>query len=557
MNSKFLLYVILLIAFNLSVSAKSDTVKIVFFLDSNIQQYKGVEWHRIAQKIPKGDYQKAILKIDLGCATYGCCAWDYTYRGFFSTKKDTSYTDIEVARLITPYSSFMRKNKQGYDSTWSHPYAYDVTDFLPLLKSDSIYYSALTGGWDDKGKFGFKHTVTLYLIKGNSSSASRVLPIYKNEYRYHDSTQFDTLAKSYKFKLTEFEKHAKFRMIFTGHDQQGEFSPISFYLRVNGKNIYSKRLWKTDCDKNAIQPQSGTWIFSRCNWCPGEKVQEIEVDLSPYLTKGENEIDIALGKIETKDSQTNANYLIEGNMITYIQLPKNDVELVAIVAPSSDPNYRLYNPIGINPMVKIRNTGLEIANDVVVDFWSELNPKRLNSFEFNQLNLAPFRDTIIELNADLSKYKTGEKLIFIVEQSVQNSNSTNDTLVSIYKSPPIFKSTKLIFEINTTGDSSVNKLTLKNKHEDYLIDKEYINNDKTYRDTIELIPGVYLLVLTDYDKNYECGDGLSFWYSSRIGKKSSGMFKIYDENTGKLLKVFNPDFGGKINYQFIIEKQLF
>jgi hypothetical protein len=36
-------------------------------------------------------------------------------------------------------------------------------------------------------------------------------------------------------------------------------------------------------------------------------------------------------------------------------------------------------------------------------------------------------------------------------------------------------------------------------------------------------------------------------------KKTSGIFKIYDAKTGNLLKVFNPDFGGRINYEFRIE----
>ena len=130
-----------------SAIAAQDTVKVIFFQDSNIQQFRGAEWHRIQKNIPFGNYQKALLKIDLGCATYGCCAWDYTYKGYFSKKiNDTSYEDIEVARLITPYSSFMRKGRYGYDSTWSHPYIYDVTDYLPLLRNGFHHYSANTGG---------------------------------------------------------------------------------------------------------------------------------------------------------------------------------------------------------------------------------------------------------------------------------------------------------------------------------------------------------------------------------------------------------------------------
>jgi len=46
---------------------------------------------------------------------------------------------------------------------------------------------------------------------------------------------------------------------------------------------------------------------------------------------------------------------------------------------------------------------------------------------------------------------------------------------------------------------------------------------------------------------------LSFWYSSRVMKKTSGIFKIYDAISGRLLKVFNPDFGGKIIYEFRVE----
>jgi hypothetical protein len=33
--------------------ASEDTLKIVFYQDSNIQQFRGVEWHRIAHKNTK------------------------------------------------------------------------------------------------------------------------------------------------------------------------------------------------------------------------------------------------------------------------------------------------------------------------------------------------------------------------------------------------------------------------------------------------------------------------------------------------------------------------
>jgi len=527
----------------------------VFFLDSNIQQYKGVEWHRMMQKIPKGNYRKAILKIDLGCATYGCCAWDYTYRGFFSKKiNDTSFEDIEIARLITPYSSFMRKGRYGYDSTWVHPYQYDVTDFMPLIK-DSVIFSAHTGGWDDKGKFGFKHTVTLYLIKGdNAQVASNLIPMYKNAYRYHDSSQFDHLIAPFHFKIDKEDKFAKFRVIFTGHDQQGEFSPIPFYVKLNGKQIFQKRLWKTDCDQNAIQPQSGTWIFSRCNWCPGEKVQEIEVDLSPFLKQGDNEIDLLLGKIETQDSQINANYLIDGNVILYKSRVLRDIELVSIVAPNTDPNFRIYNPICQTPKLKIRNKGSDIANYVTMNCWIDNNP----SYEYTWTgSLATNEEVIIDAGQlEMKNSKPNSIFHAALKSTMYNTEKYNDTLISHFKMTDVFHTNSLIFEIATTNDSSINQLKLFLKEEDVdYFQKDYFNNNSVYRDIARVVDGCYQLILKDYDKNYECGDGLSFWYSSRIGKKTSGIFKIYDAKSGKLLKVFNPDFGGKIDYQFRIENK--
>lgn len=543
-----ILFIVFLSFFSCAIQAAKDTTKIIFFQDSNIQQFRGVEWHRIAQKIPKGNYIKAILQVDLGCATYGCCAWDYTYRGFFSEKlNDTSFQDIEVARLITPYSSFMRKGRYGYDSTWVHPYVYDVTDYLPLLKNDSIFYSALTGGWDDKGKFGFKHTVTLYLMKGDTlRNPVRVIPAFQDNYRYYDSAQMDSVIQPFKFRLRKGENYAKLRTIVTGHDQEGEFSPIHFYVKLNGNQIYQKRLWKTDCDKNPIQPQSGTWIFSRTNWCPGEKVNEIEVHLPNISSNEDNEIEIVFGKIQTESKKINALYSVESHIITYGYKDSFDVSLVDIVSPSTNPNYRMYNPSCSEVRFNVRNEGTEEANKIVVV--GEDN----QGLEFRanyDISLLPYHSE--QLTFSLVRPITYLKLI--LEENKQNKNRTNDILVSNGREASILHATNIVFEITTTNDSSNNVLVLRNAGGDTILNRRYFNNNTTYRDTFNLAPNCYHLELFDYDKNYECGDGLSFWYSSRVMKKTSGIFKIYDASSGRLMKVFNPDFGGKINYEFRVE----
>lgn len=530
------------------VYASKDTVKVIFFQDSNIQQFRGVEWHRIAQKIPKGNYSKAILQIDLGCATYGCCAWDYTYRGFISQKiNDSTYNDIEVARLITPYSSFMRKGRYGYDSTWVHPYLYDVTDYLPLLRGDSVLYSASTGGWDDKGKFGFKHTVTLYLIKGDTlRNPVRVIPAFQDNYRYYDSAQIDSIIQPFKFRLKKGENFAKLRTIITGHDQEGEFSPIYFYVKLNGKQIFQKRLWKTDCDKNPIQPQSGTWIFSRTNWCPGEKVNEIEVHLADLKLEGENQVEIYFGKIQTESKKINALYSVESHVVTYGYKDSFDVALVDIVSPSRNPNYRMYNPTCSELKLLVKNEGTGIVDKIIVQ--GEDNQSLDFRYNFDT-KLMPYQSEIftIPLISQTNYYK------LTLEKNNQNRNTRNDIKVSNGLTTNSWNTKSYVFEIATTNDSSNNTLVLRNGNGDTVLKKDYFNNNNTYKDTLQLSSGCYHLELFDYDKNYDCGDGLSFWYSSRVMKKTSGIFKIYDALTGKLLKVFNPDFGGKINYEFRVE----
>lgn len=546
---KILAFSLLIFCVHYAIAAQ-DTVKIIFFQDSNIQQFRGVEWHRIQKDFPAGSYEKAILKIDLGCATYGCCAWDYTYRGFFSKKiSDSSYKDIEVARLITPYSSFMRKGRHGYDSTWVHPYFYDVTDYLPLLKGDSIFYSAYTGGWDDKGKFGFKHTVTLYLIKGDTlRNPVNVLPAFQDNYRYQDSIQIDSMIKPFRFKLRPGENFAKLRTIITGHDQEGEFSPINFHVRLNGKPIYQKRLWKTDCDQNPIQPQSGTWIFPRTNWCPGEKVNEIEVHLADLKLESDNEIEIYFGKIETESKEIHAIYSIESHVITYRYKDSFDLALVDIISPSRNPNYRMHNPSCSRIRFLIKNEGSQKVNTfdvkagykngigIVYRVFLDLMPQEVKTYE---LNFDEHGDTFVEL--ELMKRPL-------------NVNFRNDFIKAEILQTPKLQSREIILEISTTNDSSNNWLVIRSGNRDTILKKVYFNNNTTYKDTIQLAPNYcYQLELFDYDKNYQCGDGLSFWYSSRVMKKTSGIFKIYDAKTGKLLKVFNPDFGGKINYEFRIE----
>ena len=580
MKSLSILVIISVLFSNTLFAREGDTTIVNFYTKYDIQQYLGPQWHKSFKEIdPKKKYKKAILKIDLGCASYGCCAWDYTFRGYFGKKKagidsailtsDSPKTyryypnseNWEVARLITPYSSYMRLGTNGYNSNWSHPYTFDVTDFLPLLK-DSVCFAAHTGGWDNKGKFGFSISVNLILIEGKAEAIPiKVEKIYEDGYVYKSKNEFDSITKSHKFFVNKENPFVKFKSIISGHDAQGEFTPIDYFVNLNGKEVFKKRLWKDNCDKTYIQPQSGTWIFSRTNWCPGEKIIEEEVNLSTYLKKEDsNVVDISLGYFPPKtDSPYHANYIIAGYLIYYDNMPKNDVSLEAIVAPNSDPNFKIGNSICLNPKIKLKNIGLETIKQLYIDYW--VNPKYKQTLIWNgELG----SEEIKEIELPLLSWKgldTGNpKFYCSIQKNSFNQNTWNDSLVSSFNLVDQFKTDKIVLELKTSGGElkNKNKLRMSNSSNKVIFEKEYIGDSKIYIDSIDVPKDCYKLTLIDSNTEYECGDGLNFWFSNhKPTSKDSfgygntpGSFRILNAKDNIELKKFNSDFGGLIMYQF-------
>lgn len=110
MKKSFLIF--LMSAFCFVLFAKEgDTTVINFYTKYDIQQFLGPQWHKNFKYIdPTKKYKKAILKIDLGCASYGCCAWDYTFRGFIG--KPLPGMIAQLPRKITHRYIDIIKNQQ-------------------------------------------------------------------------------------------------------------------------------------------------------------------------------------------------------------------------------------------------------------------------------------------------------------------------------------------------------------------------------------------------------------------------------------------------------------
>ena len=101
-----------------------------------------------------------------------CSDWDYTVQTFVMTPAGDTF---ELGRLITPYANSSRMN-----ASWKGVYAFDVTDYYPVLKNSAtirVHYSGYTGGFTADVKFAF--------IEGTPArNVTGVTRVWKNDYAY-------------------------------------------------------------------------------------------------------------------------------------------------------------------------------------------------------------------------------------------------------------------------------------------------------------------------------------------------------------------------------------
>eukprot|EP00928_Gymnodinium_smaydae_P069710 TRINITY_DN5336_c0_g5_i1.p1 TRINITY_DN5336_c0_g5~~TRINITY_DN5336_c0_g5_i1.p1 ORF type:complete len:1048 (+),score=146.47 TRINITY_DN5336_c0_g5_i1:56-3199(+) len=88
----------------------------------------------------------------------------------------------------------------------------------------------------------------------------------------------------------------------TGHgwesttEQCGEYCHAVYHLRLNGKKAANVNQFRDDCKDNPIGDglQQGTWWESRNGWCPGTVNPGLFVDVTDFLTPGDNVAEVHL-----------------------------------------------------------------------------------------------------------------------------------------------------------------------------------------------------------------------------------------------------------------------
>lgn len=520
-------------------------------------------------------YRKVIMTYTLGCASGGCSDWDYTTQIWFRrptgtldstvTNLDTISTNplvvdttwnvyevienMELGRVITPYGTYMDNGSNGFDNSWSHRYAFDVTDYVHLLK-DTCDIRARYSGWSS----GFSVSLRFDFIEGTPPrDVLSIQNLYKGSKGY---TDFNTFESTYFTpKTVNAPTNAVGSRIFstiTGHGFDNnvncaEFCPRQYTVNTNSNPLGNAMIWKDDCGENPIYPQGGTWIYNRAGWCPGSKGDIHEFEWSNFNAGATNTIDFDMQNYTWTGTQT-PSYTVDAHVVFYgANNFTNDASLVDIIAPSKHEEHLRKNPFCGNPIVKVKNLGAAPITTLVIEYG--LSGAGTCSYTWTG-NLPFLEETDIELptlqwqGIDINDPTFTATIISV--NGVVDEFPQDNSLQSTYEVPDIYTLPFLLLSVQTNNYPNETSYALKDKDGNVILERLQgsMTANTAYKDTIYLSDGCYNLTVNDAS-----GDGLGWWANAAQG---SGHIRILNPAfTFITIKNFGVDFGSSTSYNFV------
>lgn len=535
-------------------AAPGDTTKVQSFAGLQINHYGAFD---TTVEFPDGSvaYRKILMNFTLGkyqCgsgATY-CGDWDYDVHMFIMTKTGDT---LEIGRFITPYANASSPRTPW---TWKQRYAFDVTDFYNQLKDSAtvrIFYSGYSWGFTADVRFDF--------IEG--TPPRNVIDIdraWAGGGRFGDNSQdIENRIDTRSFTAPGGTQYAELLFAITGHgsDDNGcsEFCKKFYEVELNSNKFDKTDIWRDDCGFNHMYPQSGTWVYDRGNWCPGDIAFPNRHKLSGV--SGGNNFDLDVD-FEAYTGSVNiagrswGSYNIQSAVMYYGAFNKNvDASLEDIIAPSDHETHFRYNPFTGKPMVKVQNTGGTTISSI--KFRYQVNTGAQQEYTWNG-SLASLETADIELAlmSDLQS-ATGNTNTFNVEIVEVNGNAdedaTNNKLASNFKaavSLPSELSIKLKTNSGTAqGMSQTSWKIIDLSTNNVVVQRNNAAPNTTYIDSFILNQGMYKLEVTDAGCN-----GLYWWAASGDGKGELNLYRNGSLIPMPLPGYFGGDFGCGFTHYF-------
>lgn len=454
--------------------------------------------------------------------------------------------DVEIARYITPYGIGFDLGPNGF--YW----IYDVTDYQQYLK-DTVDLAA-------------HNTQELIDLKFAFIEGIPPRDVHKREAIWADfgSYNFANLANDISLPainvgLSDTSEMFKIKTRLSGHGQVGngaccEWVPNDHQIKIDGISRFNWNIWQpTECGDNPNISQGGTWPYAREGWCPGDLVRENEFDLTPYVVSGDSvSIDYAINAVPLNDpGQAGGNYIMALDLISY-SAPnfQNDAAIVDVLNPNNWEYYQKWNPSCSNPRIILQNNGEQPLTSCTIRCWISYGDWL--EYEWTG-NLAFLEKEIVEIPVtdlgwwrDYNGTQTFSAQVYAVQGSPDLDEYANNNVKTTQFEPSEMIGGPFYVWFTTNNKANENRYRLEDASGNVIFERNSLANSTQYKDTFDLAPGCYSIILEDTDH-----DGIGFWYSSQVEGETNGQFRLRLVG-GSYIEFFPNDFGHYHRYNFSV-----
>ncbi len=454
--------------------------------------------------------------------------------------------DVEIARYITPYGIQFDLGPNGF--SW----IYDVTDYQDYLR-DTV----------DLAAHNTQELLDLKLafIEGvPPRDLHKRVPIW-SDFRSYNFGQMaaDQVLQPTQLLLSDTSNMFKIKTRMSGHGQVGNYAccewvPNNHQIKVDGVSRFNWNIWEpTDCGDNPNISQGGTWPYAREGWCPGDQVKEYEFELTPFVQPGDTvTLDYAINAVPTSDpGQSGGNYIAAYDLISY-SAPnfQNDAAIKEILNPNNYEYFRKWNPTCSNPRVILKNTGANPLTACKITCWVSYG----NNISIDWTgNLGFLEEEIVEIPVNDYNFWGGWDSSQTFKALVQNVNgiqgndeyAPNSSKTVRFDAPERIDGPFFVW-LSTNNKASENRYRLQDHAGNIIFERTQLTNQTQYKDTFNLAPGCYSIIIEDTDS-----DGLSFWYSSQVEGETAGSMRLRLVG-GSYIEFFPGDFGNYHRYNFSV-----
>lgn len=492
-----------------------------------------------------------------------CGDWDYTIENVLMTPSGDT---LELGRLITPYA---RQTWPRTPLTWTNRYIFDVTDYYPVLKDSAtmrVFYSGYSKGFRGDIKFLF--------IEGTPErDVMKVERIWHGSFTYGGATPISAKLPPLARTAPNGTVSAEVKLNISGHGSDnngcGEFCANSYSLSLDGNSLVTQPFFRTDCGLNELYPQSGTWVYSRANWCPGALIRTFSHQLTGITAASNYSLGMSFPAY-TSTSGT-ASYTIDGAVIYYGGINHTlDAAIEDIVAPTSAEYHWRENPTATQPILTIRNSGSTPITNIQFSYGVE--GKLPVTFNWTG-NLASLESkeilfpALAQLRLPAGNYGFYAKIVSV--NGAADDEPLNNEMHSTFAAADSWPA-DIQVQLKTNNEASINNGAISQtawKIEDaggnVIFQKPDCPLNSVCNDTIHLAPGGYRFVVTDsaYLGYYDVVAGGAIGYMTGTGASTSfggsvGYLRVYDIPGGgfplNLQGYYGGNFGAGFSQAFVV-----